>query len=105
MSTLAQDLRYALRTFLRSPVFVLVAVFSLALGIGANTAIFTLVNQVLLQYLPVRDREQLVLLKSRAGTMGAITGGTNCHTRCIPISATIAKYFRACSAWIGRISI
>ncbi len=74
MSTLAQDLRYALRTFLRSPVFVLVAVFSLALGIGANTAIFTLVNQVLLQYLPVRDPEQLVLLKSRGRHYGSNNG-------------------------------
>jgi hypothetical protein len=51
MATLLQDLRYAVRT----PLFILVAVLSLALGIGANTAIFTLINQLILQYLPVRQ--------------------------------------------------
>jgi predicted permease len=59
---LIQDARYGLRTMLRKPGLTLVAVLSLALGIGANTAIFTLVNAVMLRALPVHDPARLVLL-------------------------------------------
>jgi predicted permease len=68
------DIRYALRTFRKSPVFVAVAVLSLALGIGANTAIFTLVDQVLLRLLPVKDPQQLVLLWDRGQHYGSNNG-------------------------------
>ncbi|MGH9397934.1 MAG: ABC transporter permease [Terriglobia bacterium] len=59
MSTLMQDLRYALRRLRRSPGFALVCIITLALGIGANTAIFTLVDAVMLKSLPVSDPGQL----------------------------------------------
>src|SRR5580704_3215145 len=74
MGNLVQDLRYAARTFRKSPVFVAVAVLSLALGIGANTAIFTLVDQLLLRLLPVKDPQQLVLLWGRGRHYGSNNG-------------------------------
>ena len=62
METLWQDVRYGLRMLVRNPGFTLVAVLSLALGIGANTTIFTLINTVLLHPIPVRDPASLAMV-------------------------------------------
>lgn len=62
METLFKDLRYAIRQFVRNPVFTAVAVVSLAIGIGANTAIFSILDSILLKSLPVRDPQELVML-------------------------------------------
>src|SRR5215813_15178167 len=74
MAALLRDFRYSLRTLRKSPVFLAVAVLSLALGIGANTAIFSLVNQLILQPLPVRDPHQLVMLAGRGKHYGGNNG-------------------------------
>src|SRR6202044_2392957 len=62
METLIQDVRFAFRTFLGNPGFAFIAILTLALGIGANTAIFTILDSVLLRTLPVTNPSQLVVL-------------------------------------------
>jgi predicted permease len=80
MQTLWQDLRYGARMLLKAPSFSAIAVLSLALGIGANTALFSVVDAMLLKQLPVQEPERLVLFKSVASTSfapGGYHGNTN----------------------------
>src|SRR5262249_48469445 len=72
LEILLHDLRYALRTLRRNPGFAVVAVVTLALGIGANTAIFSLIDAMLLKMLPVKNPESLVMLRN-ADPDGTIT--------------------------------
>ena len=72
MRHLLSDLRFALRAWRNHPGFTAVAILSMALGIGANTAIFTLVDQVLLRLLPVKEPQQLVQV-----TMDGMHFGSN----------------------------
>ncbi len=72
--TSANDLRLAIRGLRRSPLFTTVAILSLALGIGANTAIFTLIDQILLRKLPVRAPQELVMLYQRGAHNGSNMG-------------------------------
>jgi predicted permease len=82
VESLWQDIRYGARQLLKSPGFSIVAVLSLALGIGANTTIFTLINDLLLKSLPVRDPQQLVSFGKATG--GGILGGFD-HPRPLDI--------------------
>src|SRR5437660_9747468 len=77
MDGLRQDLRYAWRTLSKSPTFVTITVLTLALGIGANLAIFAVVNAVLLQPLPFREPERLVRVFDDLSRAGARNVGTS----------------------------
>jgi predicted permease len=79
IETLLKDLRYASRQFARNPVFTLVAVASLAIGIGANTAIFSVMNAALLKSLPVRDPDSLVMLTNP--NVSGVSSGLNTGER------------------------
>jgi predicted permease len=74
MTSLLPDVRFALRTVLRSPLFASVAILSLSLGIGANTAIFTIMDQLMLRVLPIQDPQQIVMLYQKGANNGSNMG-------------------------------
>jgi len=110
MTSRTSDLRLALRGLRRSPLFSIVAILSLALGIGANTAIFTLIDQILLRKLPVAAPEQLVMLYQQAANMGSNMGSRansyplyqDLQKRAEPLSEVICRRLLSVSASIDN---
>ena len=102
LDALAQDLRYAMRQFRRSPGFTTAAVLSLALGIGANTAIFSLLDQVLLRLLPVKEPRQLAAIQWRGFTNASNFGS---GTISYPFYKDIRDHNQTFSGVFGRFPV
>src|SRR6266851_2799988 len=79
MTGFVQDVRYAFRQLRKSPGFTAVSVLTLTLGIGANTAIFGLLDQALLRSLPVKEPERLVLLRYSGSNTGRLSSRSDGH--------------------------
>jgi predicted permease len=77
METLWQDLRYGIRTLVKNPGFTVIAVMTLALGLGANTAIFSITDQILWRMLPVEKPEEIVVLRSPDPKIGRVSSDSD----------------------------
>jgi len=105
MTSMRRDLSFSFRTLRRSPIFAAVAILSLALGIGANTAIFSLVDQVILRQLPVRDPQQLVVLHRSYSLNGSNSSDNYESVFSYPMYRAIRDHDPAFSGVIARCGI
>jgi len=106
VDTIWKDLRFAGRTLAKNPGFTAVAVVTLALGIGANTAIFSLTDQVLLRLLPVRDPKALVVLRSPGPKSGHTSDdGDEAASFSYPLYRDLRDHNAAFSGLLARYSI
>src|ERR1700761_3726769 len=100
LENLQQDAEYALRQFRHSPSFVLISVLTLTLGIGANTAIFTLMNSLWLQSLPVKDPGSLILIGVQANNPTPITQSPM-PVMSLPMIESLERHARSFSSIFG----
>jgi len=106
MDSLFQDFRFAFRMLAKSPGFTFVAVLTLALGIGANTAIFSLTDQILLRTLPIAHPEELVLLRSPGRGPGHVsTDGDEAASFSYPTYKDLREQSSAFSGLLARYAI
>lgn len=110
LETFVQDLRYGLRALRKSPVFTVVAVLTLALGIGVNTGIFTLTDALLLRDLPVRDPGRLMAVGDPARTHSLSSGSLRADTFSVPMYRALRERSHAFSGLLasgrpGRITV
>ncbi|MGE0128309.1 MAG: ABC transporter permease [Blastocatellales bacterium] len=106
MQTLLQDLRYGARMLLKKPGFTLIAVLTLALGIGANTAIFSITDQILLRMLPVERPEELVVLRSPGPKTGRVSSdGDDAASMSYPVYKALRDRNDAFSGLLARFAV
>src|SRR5579863_1509785 len=99
-----KDLAFSFRTLRRSPLFTIAAALSLALGIGANTSIFSLLNQVVLRSLPVRDPQSLVLLHTEYSAPGTSSSDNHESVFSVPMYHDLRDRDQALAGVIARMS-
>src|SRR5947207_384975 len=97
-----QDLKYGIRLLRLNPGFAATAIVSLALGIAANTSIFTLVDQILLRLLPVHNPRELVQFRMEGGRMGS-QSGDGLHTFSYPLYVAFRERNAVFSGLTGQV--
>src|SRR5262249_6365417 len=106
MQTLWQDLRYGVRMLMKNPGFTLIVALTLSLGIGANTAIFSLTDQILLRLLPVERPEELVVLRSPGPKTGHVwSDGDDTSSFSYPMYKDLRDRNNAFSGLLARFGV
>src|SRR5256885_1459363 len=106
MRAIWQDIRFGARMLAKHPGFTAIAVLTLALGIGANTAIFSLVSQILLRRLPVQNPEELVILRSPGPMTGHVwSDGDEAQSFSYPVYRGLRDSNTVFSGMLARFAI